>query len=969
MANIYQLPKKSVVVDAEITETSFNPVQSNVLYTALAGKADAAHTQAASSITGLAAVATTGNYSDLSGTPAAYQPEPATTSTRGVVIVDNTLNSLSVNPVQNSIIVTALAGKAATTHQHVASDTTSGIFDITLLPTGTTASSLSLGNHTHTLSQMTDVQVSPLSTGEILQYDGSKWINVPAPTNGVNGANGTNGVNVLLQANNETEFIQWKQDNGTDNWHNLVSYGAITGPAGETGDPGDPGDPGTEVRFRVTTENSESVVQWGYVGGNDWTTLFSLDALKGDPGDPGTAGTAGATPNITIGTVETVSATSNAAATITGATPNLILNLQLPRGAAGDNGEAGAPGAPGEDGSAVSMRFNNGSVQYSIDETNWTTLCSFDTNTGLSINGNAIALDRGVGHNQVPYGDHTHDAYSLTTHNHDSRYALVAHTHTGAYSPIAHGHSLSVANISNNGSTTGVVISAGESGVAEIVDTNTVTAVVNSSGQIELTATGSGSTGTTYTAGTGINISASNVISANYGTSTTPGIVKAGSGVTIDAYGALSVNDASGTGTTYSSGTGIDITGTIISVITGTTANTVSAGNHTHSTATAGAAGFLSSTDKTKLDGIPDLPTNTSTYPAYSVMKKQDSATGWGWELDPGFTIEPIRRSNATSSEGGGVKLTYNNQSNTIWFEDAYAVEGVTTASDTNTNAVIGDVLVCIADPTSTAGVTAGDCSADPNGMYNGSVPAGTPDYASGCYTAADVAALNLATYADPAAGFTSDSFSPAKMACYSLHANAAFDAVRAKYAVAAATASDAYHSTYSDYCTNYTNITNLEHTTESDHAASADTATHATKADYAGRYEPPTTTGSVVYTNAFCKKSYASLSGIDRISAGKVNSGVWFCQVTFIASCNNAPKAVKWFITGSGNSISDITVAYQYGFSTTPNNVNFSGLLSVSGTTYLMMIGTDQLVTALNVASGSNITDCYVTLDHYGYY
>lgn len=36
----------------------------------------------------------------------------------------------------------------------------------------------------------------------------------------------------------------------------------------------------------------------------------------------------------------------------------------------------------------------------------------------------------------------------------------------------------------------------------------------------------------------------------------------------------------------------------------GTTAGTVAAGNHTHSDATTGAAGFMSSTDKTKLDGI-----------------------------------------------------------------------------------------------------------------------------------------------------------------------------------------------------------------------------------------------------------------------------------------------------------------------------------------------------------------------------
>lgn len=62
-------------------------------------------------------------------------------------------------------------------------------------------------------------------------------------------------------------------------------------------------------------------------------TLGIPAGRNGDPGTPGTNGEDGKTPNITIGEVETLPAGSNATASITGETPNLTLNLGIPRGA------------------------------------------------------------------------------------------------------------------------------------------------------------------------------------------------------------------------------------------------------------------------------------------------------------------------------------------------------------------------------------------------------------------------------------------------------------------------------------------------------------------------------------------------------------------------------------------------------------------------------------------------------------
>lgn len=57
---------------------------------------------------------------------------------------------------------------------------------------------------------------------------------------------------------------------------------------------------------------------------------------KGDTGPAGADGNDGQTPDITIGTVSTLPAGSDATAQITGKTPNLTLNLGIPKGADGE---------------------------------------------------------------------------------------------------------------------------------------------------------------------------------------------------------------------------------------------------------------------------------------------------------------------------------------------------------------------------------------------------------------------------------------------------------------------------------------------------------------------------------------------------------------------------------------------------------------------------------------------------------
>ena len=94
---------------------------------------------------------------------------------------------------------------------------------------------------------------------------------------------------------------------------------------------GTPGKDGREIEL----QNSGTAIQWRYEGDDAWTDLVQLSELKGDPGDDGI------TPNIQIGTVQTLEPEQQATASVTGTTENPLLNLGIPKGGQGPAGDSG----------------------------------------------------------------------------------------------------------------------------------------------------------------------------------------------------------------------------------------------------------------------------------------------------------------------------------------------------------------------------------------------------------------------------------------------------------------------------------------------------------------------------------------------------------------------------------------------------------------------------------------------------
>ena len=91
---------------------------------------------------------------------------------------------------------------------------------------------------------------------------------------------------------------------------------------------------GSEIKGSSTTTGNdgksayEIAVDNGFIG----TEAEWLESLKGDKGEPGADGV---TPNLTIGTVETLPSGSDATASITGSAGSPVLNLGIPKGADG----------------------------------------------------------------------------------------------------------------------------------------------------------------------------------------------------------------------------------------------------------------------------------------------------------------------------------------------------------------------------------------------------------------------------------------------------------------------------------------------------------------------------------------------------------------------------------------------------------------------------------------------------------
>ena len=176
---------------------------------------------------------------------------------------------------------------------------------------------------------------------------------------------GTNGA-TFTPAVDDAGNLSWSNDKDLAN-PNTVN---IKGDKGDKGDKGEKGDTGAKGADGKTPNISIGTVTTGAAGTNASATIsgttpnLTLD-LTIPKGDKGSNGINGQTPKISIGTVTTGAAGSSASASISGTTPNLTLNLTIPKGDKGDKGDKGAVGTVSK---TVKILTSASSVTLTTDE-------------------------------------------------------------------------------------------------------------------------------------------------------------------------------------------------------------------------------------------------------------------------------------------------------------------------------------------------------------------------------------------------------------------------------------------------------------------------------------------------------------------------------------------------------------------------------------------------------------------------
>ena len=189
---------------------------------------------------------------------------------------------------------------------------------------------------------------------------------------------GTNGA-TFTPAVDSAGNLSWSNDKGLAN-PNTVN---IKGDKGDAGAKGDKGDPFTYADF--TPEQLTALKGAKGDKGDKGDTGAKGD--KGEKGDTGAKGADGQTPNISIGTITTGAAGTNASASISGTTPNLTLNLTIPKGDKGDKGAQGESinKTVSVKSSSSTVKLTDESYQYLEGSTNITiTLPSISTSTDIT---------------------------------------------------------------------------------------------------------------------------------------------------------------------------------------------------------------------------------------------------------------------------------------------------------------------------------------------------------------------------------------------------------------------------------------------------------------------------------------------------------------------------------------------------------------------------------------------------------
>lgn len=161
-------------------------------------------------------------------------------------------------------------------------------------------------------------------------------------------------------------------------------------PKGGASDPGITGKDGTTFTPSVSASGDLS---WTNDGGKENPETVNI---KGPQGKTGAKGPTGATPNLQIGTVETLPAGSEATASVSGTAENPLLNLGIPKGADGSGGSSAITTATETDIAGLLMG-EGGKVRKAIPDVDYRATKELPTPENDEYNGSYLRWYQGSG--------------------------------------------------------------------------------------------------------------------------------------------------------------------------------------------------------------------------------------------------------------------------------------------------------------------------------------------------------------------------------------------------------------------------------------------------------------------------------------------------------------------------------------------------------------------------------------------
>lgn len=434
----------------------------------------------------------------------------------GAAAVSHTHTIAQVTNLQST-----LDGKAASSHNHAAGDINSGTFNIARIPTGTTGSTVALGNHNHsgvyapvshshavadvtglqgaldgkaatshnhTLDSLSNVTISSNSSGELLAWNGTAWINRTIAEAGVAAASHTHTIanitNLQSSLDGKANTSHSHAISDVTNLQSSLDGKAATSHNHAAGDINS----GRFVMARMPTSGTANrVLKVGTANSDPVYGQVAWGELTGVPGTFTPSSHSHAISDVTglQGALDGKAATSHSHAI------SDITNLQ----------------------STLDGKSGTGH-NHTLDSLSNVTITSNANGEILRWNGSAW-INNTLAEAGIAAASHSHAAGDVTSGTFDiariptgttgSTVALGNHTHSGVYAPVSHSHAISdVTNLQS--SLDGKL----DTGLAVLLTGNqTIAGTKTFSSTISGSVSGSAATLTTARAINGVNFNGS----------------------------------------------------------------------------------------------------------------------------------------------------------------------------------------------------------------------------------------------------------------------------------------------------------------------------------------------------------------------------------------------------------------------------------------------------------------------------